>query len=121
MVWITNTSVVLGIATLGTPGATPGCDCATDVMGSAAMKKGSMDFIGFSFRFSLVWLLASGRYNLARNQHRDGSRFSLSIPLVSGRHLARLSDICPQRPACDAITNDRFLARNRSQTRLARQ
>ncbi len=39
---MTMTSVVLGIATLGTPEATPDCDCA---------------FIVFSFRFSLVSLL----------------------------------------------------------------
>src|SRR6476659_11455393 len=39
---MTMTSVVLGIATLGTPEATPDCGCA---------------FIVFSFRFSLVSLL----------------------------------------------------------------
>src|SRR5215469_2172571 len=52
---MTNTSVVLGIATLGTPEAIPDCDWATpDAMGSAAIRKGIIIFIGFSFRFSLV-------------------------------------------------------------------
>jgi hypothetical protein len=51
---MTNTCVVLGIATLGTPEATAGCDCATDNAGSAAVRKGIMNFIGFSFPFSLV-------------------------------------------------------------------
>jgi len=31
---MTNTSVVLGIATLGTPEPPPDCDCATDTAGS---------------------------------------------------------------------------------------
>src|SRR5271165_1728785 len=43
---MTSTSVVLGIATLGTPGATADCDCATDATGSIAMRKGIMNFIG---------------------------------------------------------------------------
>jgi hypothetical protein len=43
---MTSTSVVLGIATLGTPEATPDCDCATDATGSIAMRKGIMNFIG---------------------------------------------------------------------------
>src|ERR1700722_13902623 len=32
-------------ATLGTPGATADCDCATDATGSIAMRKGIMNFI----------------------------------------------------------------------------
>src|SRR5262249_56893280 len=61
---MTNTSVVLGIATLGTPGAPPDCDCATDATGSIAMRKGIINFIVLASRFlSLLWLLASGRYN----------------------------------------------------------
>src|SRR6476646_5075836 len=43
---MTSTSVVLGIATLGTPGATADCDCAMDATGSIAMRKGIMNFIG---------------------------------------------------------------------------
>jgi hypothetical protein len=50
---MTSTSVVLGIATLGTPGATADCDGATDATGSIAMRKGIMNFIGLSSRFSL--------------------------------------------------------------------
>src|SRR5262250_833249 len=44
---MTSTSVVLGIAALGTPEAPSDCDCATDAAGITA-------FIGLSFRFSLV-------------------------------------------------------------------
>jgi hypothetical protein len=43
---MTITSVVLDIATLGTPGATRDCDCAMDAAGSAAMRRGIMNFIG---------------------------------------------------------------------------
>ena len=43
---MTSTSVVLGIATLGTPEVDPDCDCATDATGSIAMRKGIMNFIG---------------------------------------------------------------------------
>src|SRR5579859_7920306 len=56
---MTSTAVVFGIATLGTPEACPGCDCAADATGSIAMRKGVMNFIGspldsvwLSFRFS---------------------------------------------------------------------
>src|SRR5215469_11095294 len=50
---MTITPVVLGIATLGTPGATPGCPCAMDTTGSIAVKKGIINFIGLASRFSL--------------------------------------------------------------------
>src|SRR5215469_7289224 len=50
---MTNTSVVLGIATLGTPEALSDWDCATDAAGSAAISKGIMNFIGLSSRS--VW------------------------------------------------------------------
>jgi hypothetical protein len=43
---MTSTSVVLGIATLGTPGATADGDCAMEATGSIAMRKGIMNFIG---------------------------------------------------------------------------
>src|SRR6266567_1420320 len=43
---MTNTSVVLGIAMLGTPGAAADWDCATDTTGSIAMRKAIMNFIG---------------------------------------------------------------------------
>src|ERR1700741_3321126 len=43
---MTSTSVVLGIAALGKPEATAGCDCATDATGSTAMSKGIRNFIG---------------------------------------------------------------------------
>src|SRR5260370_19487332 len=43
---MTSTSVVLGIARLGTPEACPGCDCATDATGSIAMRKGIINLIG---------------------------------------------------------------------------
>src|SRR5215467_7508631 len=52
---MTSTSVVLGIATLGTP---PDCDCATDAAGSAAMSKGIMDFIRFTSRLFCIWRLS---------------------------------------------------------------
>jgi hypothetical protein len=42
----TSTSVVLGIATLGTPEALGDCDWARAVSGSMATKKGIMNFIG---------------------------------------------------------------------------
>ena len=44
---MTSTSVVLGTAALGTPEAPSDCDCATDAAGIT-------EFIGLSFRFSLV-------------------------------------------------------------------
>ena len=53
---MTSTSVVFGIATLGTPEATPDGDCATDASGRIAMRKGIMNFIGES-RFSLIRFL----------------------------------------------------------------
>jgi hypothetical protein len=43
----------VGIATLGTPEAAPGCDCATDAIGSIAMRKGIMNFI---VSLDSVWL-----------------------------------------------------------------
>src|ERR1700722_2171891 len=51
---ITSTSVVLGIATLGRPEACPGCDCATDAIGSIARNKVIMNFIG-SPQFGWLW------------------------------------------------------------------
>src|SRR6185437_15752811 len=48
---MTNTSVVLGIAALGTSEAPADCDCAADAMGSAAISNGIMNFIGFSSRY----------------------------------------------------------------------
>jgi hypothetical protein len=54
---MTSTAVVLGIATLGTPDAVPDWDCATDAAGRIAgrkRRKGIMDFIDVSSRFSLV-------------------------------------------------------------------
>src|SRR5882762_1952257 len=77
---MTSTAVVLGIATLGTPEASPECDCATDAAGSTAISKGIVNFIGYPF---------------------DSVRFDC------WRRLARLLDICPRRRACDTITNDR--------------
>src|SRR5580700_841412 len=53
---MTSTSVVFGIATLGTPEATPDGDCATDASGRIAMRKGIMNFIGEP-RFSLIRFL----------------------------------------------------------------
>jgi hypothetical protein len=57
---MTMTSVVLGIAMLGTPepppdwDCAPACDCARAAVGStAAIRKGIISFIGLSFRFSL--------------------------------------------------------------------
>src|SRR5215469_8391229 len=50
---MTSTSVVLGIAALGTPEAPPGCDWATD-------DAGITEFIGLSFLDS-VWLVQSKR------------------------------------------------------------
>src|SRR5215469_15283980 len=58
---MTSTSVVLGIATLGTPEPAPDCDCATDAPGIAAISKGIMNFIGFSSRFSIRVRLYSYR------------------------------------------------------------
>jgi hypothetical protein len=43
---MTSTSVVLGIAALGTPEALGDCDCATAASGSTATKKGIMNFMG---------------------------------------------------------------------------
>jgi len=43
---MTSTSVVLGIATLGTPEPTTDWDCAVDASGSIAIRKGIMNFIG---------------------------------------------------------------------------
>ena len=42
---MTSTSVVLGIATLGTPEAAPDCDRAMDPTGSIATRKGIVNFI----------------------------------------------------------------------------
>ena len=43
---MTSTSVVGGIATLGTPEAAPDCDCAAAATGSITRTKGIMNFIG---------------------------------------------------------------------------
>ena len=43
---MTSTSVVGGIATLGTPEPVPDCDCATPATGSMTMTNGIMNFIG---------------------------------------------------------------------------
>src|SRR5215469_12291299 len=51
---MTNTSVVLGIATLGTPEALSDWDCATDAAGSAAISKGIMNFIRVILSISFV-------------------------------------------------------------------
>src|SRR6266851_1545751 len=51
---MTSTAVVLGIAALGKPWETPDCDCATDAMGSIAMRKGIINFTGYPF--DSVWL-----------------------------------------------------------------
>ena len=50
---MTSTSVVLGIAAVGTPEALPDWDWATDTMGSAAIRKGIINFIGLSSRFKI--------------------------------------------------------------------
>src|SRR5262245_23328436 len=61
---MTITSVVLGIATLGTPEAAPDCDCAKDAAGSIAIRKTRViDLIGFSSRFSLVRSIAPKEYD----------------------------------------------------------
>jgi hypothetical protein len=39
------------MAGLGTPEATPDCECASGAAGSIALRKGIMNFIGFSSRF----------------------------------------------------------------------
>ncbi len=44
---MTSTSIVLGIAALGTPEAPPDCDWAKDATGSAAISKGIINFIRF--------------------------------------------------------------------------
>ena len=51
---MTSTAVVLGMATLGTPEAPPGWDCATDAAGSIAISKGICEFHWLSSQFSLV-------------------------------------------------------------------
>ena len=63
---MTMTSVVLGIAMLGTPeppadwDCVPDCDCAKPVAGSAAaIRKGIISFIGLSFQFRLSYLAYS--------------------------------------------------------------
>jgi hypothetical protein len=53
---MTSTSVVLGIAALGTAEATPDCDWATDAIGNIANRR-SMNFIELSFQFSWVPVL----------------------------------------------------------------
>src|SRR5882757_6605379 len=42
---MTKTSVVSGIAMLGTPEAAPDCDCATDASGSIARRKRVVNFM----------------------------------------------------------------------------
>lgn len=51
---MTSTSVVLGIAMLGTPAAVPDCDFASDAAGSTAMSKGIMNSLALSSRFSFI-------------------------------------------------------------------
>ena len=63
--------------TLGTPGATAGCDCAMDATGSMAMRKGIMNFIGSPldsvWHRSVSWkeynrtLFGQKKINLQRN------------------------------------------------------
>src|SRR5262249_32126641 len=94
---MTSTSVVLGIAMLGTPWAPsdcdmllniknnllsdmlgtpwapPDCDCATDATGSITIRKAIMDLIGSPLDSSVCsgcWLRVVTIP--ARNQHRDG-------------------------------------------------
>src|SRR5437899_1012286 len=62
---MTSTSVVLGIAMLGTPEACPGCDCATDATGSVAMTQGIMNFIDSPL--DSVW------YRCASKKEYDGT------------------------------------------------
>src|ERR1700722_12403748 len=51
---MTSTAVVLGIGTVGTPEPPPDWDCARDAAGSAAIRKGIMNFTEFSSQFSLA-------------------------------------------------------------------
>lgn len=81
---MTNTSVVLGIAALGTPDATSGCECATAAAGSAAIRRGTINFTSYPFDSLSFWLLAA---------------------------FARLSDICRQRLGCDTITHEGIAGR----------
>src|SRR6516165_12609936 len=83
---MTSTSVVLGIAAAGTPGAPTDCDCATDAAGSAATRKGSNSFTsilldgGFSLAY-LIFARGAGAVTRLRmivfsheTGHKDASR-----------------------------------------------
>jgi len=59
---MTSTSVVLGMATLGTSEAAPDCDCAKDASGSIAMRKGSWISL-VSLSISLVLLSFPKEYD----------------------------------------------------------
>jgi hypothetical protein len=43
------------MAALGTPEAAPDCECASGAAGIIAMRKGIMNFIGFSSLFGFAW------------------------------------------------------------------
>src|SRR5215831_2739137 len=73
---MTSTSVVLGIAALGTPEAPPDCDWATD-------DAGITEFIGLSFLDS-VWLVQSKKstnptllslYQMVQNINLDAATY----------------------------------------------
>jgi len=51
---MTGTAVVLGIAMLGTPEAVADYGWAADAIGSVAMRKVAMNFIGLSSRFRVM-------------------------------------------------------------------
>src|SRR5262249_59299914 len=54
---MTSIAVVCGSATLGTPGATPDWECATDAAESTAIRNGSMPCIGAPL--DAVWYRAT--------------------------------------------------------------
>src|SRR5215470_4210140 len=61
---MTITSVVGGIATLGTLEAAADCDCAADAAGIAAISKGIMNFIGLSFQPVFVQMCGTTGYHM---------------------------------------------------------
>src|SRR5215831_662505 len=68
-VCMTSIAVVCGSATLGTPGATPDWECATDAAESTAIRNGSMPCIGAPL--DAVWYRATSSKEYGRTLLRQ--------------------------------------------------
>src|SRR5215472_320867 len=128
---MTITSVVLGEgAPEGGWGKGASVCASTDAAGSTDIRKGMSSLMVYLDSVVLVAGFGSLQFRPATSRDMVGLASTGRTCTVANQfiafpsrwwRLARLSDICPRHLACDTMTKDRFLLRNRSQTRLARQ